>query len=157
MSTTQQDEIFMKKAIELAEAAELKGNHPFGALIVVDNEIVLTAENTVVTEKNFTHHAELNLMNLVANSSLTASELSKATVYTSTEPCAMCSGAIVWSGIKNVVYGCSCETLGEIAGDDFLMPCRNLFCISADAPIAVKGPVLQEEARILHDRFWVKK
>jgi|EP01033_Poteriospumella_lacustris_P000640 tRNA(Arg) A34 adenosine deaminase TadA len=144
----------MREAIALANSAKAHGNHPFGAVLVLDGEVVLRAENTVMTGKNFTHHAEMNLMNLVAASSLTQEEKARSMLVTSTEPCAMCSGAIVWGGVKKVVYGCPCEVLGEIAGDDFLMPCRNLFSLSKNHPVQVEGPVLEEEAKSVHIGFW---
>jgi tRNA(Arg) A34 adenosine deaminase TadA len=147
-------ENYMREAIELANIAKANGNHPFGALLVVDDRVVLRAENTVITGNNFTHHAEMNLMNMVASSNLTQEEKARAVLVTSTEPCAMCSGAIVWGGIKKVVYGCPCELLGEIAGDDFLMPCRNLFSLSKQHPVQVEGPVLEEEAKNVHVGFW---
>ena len=147
-------ESWMREAIHLANVAKERGDHPFGAVMVLDNEIVLRAENSVITGKNFTHHAEMNLMNKVAHSNLTEEEKSRAVLVTSTEPCAMCSGAIVWGGVKNVVYGCPCEYLGEVAADDFLMPCRNLFGLSKHAPVKVEGPVLEDEAKAVHVGFW---
>ncbi len=145
---------FMSEAVELAISAKSNGNHPFGALLVIDGEVALRAENTVITGHNFTHHAEMNLMNLVAAQQYSEDVIKNAILYTSTEPCAMCSGAIVWGGIKHVVYGCPCEYLGEVAGDDFLMPCRNLFSISKEHPVSVEGPVLEEEAKAVHVGFW---
>lgn len=137
------DEGFMREAIQLAASARAHGNHPFGAVLVVDEKVVIRAENTVITKKNFTHHAEMNLMQLVAASDLTNEEKARAIVYTSTEPCAMCSGAIVWSGIRHVVYGCPCEELGSLAGDDFLMPCRNLLGLSQTMAVKVTGKLDQ--------------
>mmetsp|Transcript_28856 Transcript_28856/g.41116 ORF Transcript_28856/g.41116 Transcript_28856/m.41116 type:complete len:153 (+) Transcript_28856:32-490(+) len=145
---------FIKESIKLANSAREKGNHPFGALFVIDGKIVLTAENTVVTGCNFTHHAEMNLMNKIAASDLTIDKISSGVLYTSTEPCAMCCGAIFWGGVRNIVYGCPCEVLGDIAGDDFLIPCRKLFATSKSHPITVSGPVLIEEARAVHLEFW---
>jgi len=147
-------EELIRESIGLAESAKRNGNHPFGALLVVDDRIVLRAENTVITGHSFTHHAEMNLMNLVAQSDLSKEDISKAVLYTSTEPCAMCCGAIFWGGVKNVVYGCPCEVLGEIAGDDFLIPCRTLFATSKSSPVNVEGPVLLEEATKPHVGFW---
>jgi len=148
------DEIFMKEAIKLANSAKGNGNHPFGALLVIDEKVVLTAENTVISGCNFTHHAEMNLMNKIAASDLTPDKISSGVLYTSTEPCAMCCGAIFWGGVRNVVYGCPCEVLGEIAGDDFLLPCRALFATSKSQPVTVRGPLLIENAREVHLEFW---
>jgi tRNA(Arg) A34 adenosine deaminase TadA len=147
-------EKWMKVAIELANRAKENGNHPFGALLVLGGEVVLTAENTVVTGNNPTQHAEMNLMNKIAESNLSRHDMARATLVTSTEPCAMCSGAIVWGGVKHVVYGCPCEILGKLAGDDFLIPCRNILSLSKNFAVAVDGPVLEDEAKNVHLGFW---
>ena len=147
-------EMYMREAISLANSAKSKGNHPFGALLIIGKEIILRAENTVVTERNFTHHAEMNLMNKIASSDLSHEQISNSILVTSTEPCAMCCGAIFWGGVKNVIYGCPCEVLGELAGDDFLIPCRTVFGNSKSAPVNVCGPILLDEAKIPHLGFW---
>lgn len=154
MSVSQEQEEWMREAIQLSVDAKENGDHPFGALLVVDNKVVLRACNTVHTGKNFTHHAEMNLMNKVAEAGLSEEEKARAVLVTSTEPCAMCCGAIVWGGVKTVVYGCPCETLGSIAGDDFLLPCRNVLTLSKHAPVTVVGPVLEEEAKAIHETYW---
>lgn len=149
-----QAEKWMREAIQLAESAKQHRNHPFGTLLVLDGNVVLRAESTVITGHNFTHHAEMNLMNMVASSRFSPEERARAILVTSTEPCAMCCGSIVWGGVKNVIYGCPCEALGEIAGDDFLLPCRNVLSLSKTAPVQVEGPVLQKEATAVHVGFW---
>lgn len=153
-TNTSSHETFMRQAIALADSAKGHGNHPFGALLELDGEIVLTAENTVITDKNFTKHAEFNLMDKIAKSDLKPEDIKRATLYTSTEPCPMCSGAIFWGGVKHVVYGCPCETLGELAGDDFLVPCRMLFAKAGTHPVSVEGPILAQEAKSVHIGFW---
>ena len=145
-------EYFMRKAIDLAYLAKEHGNHPFGALLAHDNEIVLTAENSVLTSQDVTHHAELNLIS-EASRLFTLERLSEVVLYTSTEPCAMCTGAIFWAGVRTVVYGCPAERLGEIAGGSFVVPCRHLFAFS-EINTAVIGPILEEEAAKVHEGFW---
>jgi tRNA(Arg) A34 adenosine deaminase TadA len=154
MAEENTSESYMRHAISLAESAKSHGNHPFGALLELDGKVVLTAENTVITDKNFTKHAEFNLMDMVAKSELSREEIKRCTLYTSTEPCPMCSGAIFWGGVRHVVYGCPCEVLGQIAGDDFLVPCRTLFAKSITEVVTVEGPVLADEARVPHVGFW---
>jgi len=62
---TQRHEELMRRAIARAEQSVEHGNHPFGALLVdADGNVVLEAENTVVTERDCTGHAETNLMRL---------------------------------------------------------------------------------------------
>src|SRR6185503_17633299 len=63
MSTTHGiHEVFLREAIALAEQAHARGDEPFGAVLVVSGEIVLTASNTVILENDPTRHAELNLV-----------------------------------------------------------------------------------------------
>ena len=80
------------------------GNHPFAAVLVdEDGRVLLQAENTVVTDRDGTGHAETNLVRL-ATQRFSPEELARCTIYASTEPCAMCAGAIHWSHIGRVVY-----------------------------------------------------
>jgi tRNA(Arg) A34 adenosine deaminase TadA len=143
---------FIRRAIELAQSAVDKGNHPFGALLVLNGEIILEAENTVNTEHDPTGHAELNLVKR-ANKTLSPELLSQAILYTSTEPCMMCCGGIYWSGISHVVYACGETGLAQYAGEDFLMPSREIFA-RGNRPVTIEGPILEEEAVILHKNFW---
>jgi tRNA(Arg) A34 adenosine deaminase TadA len=143
---------FLERAIQLAQLAVSHGNHPFGALLVVKDKIVLEAENTVFTDHDVTRHAELNLVSRAARE-LSPADLKEAILYTSTEPCAMCSGAIFWSGIRNVVYACSAERLEEIANGKFMIPCREVFA-RAEEKVHVEGPLLEELAVQAHLKFW---
>jgi tRNA(Arg) A34 adenosine deaminase TadA len=142
----------IRKCIKLAEQAVQKGNHPFGALLVLDEEIILTAENTVTTERDWTRHAELNLIRF-AMQVHDAQILSRCTLYTSTEPCPMCSGAIYRVSIPRVVFGCSSETLGSITGRSPEATCRQIFA-AGKRTVEVIGPVLEGEAAEIHRRFW---
>jgi len=145
-------DIFIRRCYELASQAVANGNHPFGALLVLNGKIILESENTVNTAQDPTGHAELNLVRL-AGKQFTSEELADCILYTSTEPCVMCSGAIYWAGIGHVVYGTSESKLAEFAGDDFLAPCRVTFA-KGKRPITVEGPILEEEGAPLHANFW---
>ena len=79
-------------------------------------------------------------------------------LYTSTEPCAMCSGAIFWSGIGGVTYALAETTLYEFTGDDesnltLELPCRTVFA-AGRRQITVQGPFELAEARAVHAGFW---
>jgi tRNA(Arg) A34 adenosine deaminase TadA len=105
-------EAFIRQAIELSLSAVEHGNHPFGACLVSeDGQVLLTAENTVrVPNTDVTRHAELNLISM-ATQKFSQDILKKCTLYTSCEPCLMCTGAFRWSGIRQLVYALSSETL----------------------------------------------
>ncbi len=146
------EEQFIRQAIELARQARAHGNHPFGALLVIDHKVVLTAENTVNTESNPTRHAETNLVQK-AIQELSEEARQQATLYTSTEPCAMCTGAIYWAGIRKVVYALSGEALAKQAGERLRISCRIIFASAVDE-VEVAGPLLTTEALAVHQGFW---
>ena len=127
---TETDLHLLRTSIDLARQARAHGNHPFGALLADQNgRVLVEAENTVVTGSDCTGHAETNLMRL-ASSQYSAEQLAGCTLYTSTEPCAMCAGAIFWGAVGRVVYALSEAELYVLAGDsaDMLqLPCREVF------------------------------
>ncbi|MBT3314733.1 MAG: nucleoside deaminase [Anaerolineae bacterium] len=149
-------ERLLRRAIEIAQNAREHGNHPFGALLADEaGNILLEAENTVVTDSDCTAHAELNLIRM-ASKYFTVETLINSTLYTSTEPCPMCSGAIFWGDVRHVVYALSEEGLYEITGKtpyELALPCREVFAHGTH-PVEVEGPFLEEEARQVHLGFW---
>jgi tRNA(Arg) A34 adenosine deaminase TadA len=148
----------IRRAIDIARRAREHGNHPFGALLAdAAGTVLVEAENTVITASDVTGHAETNLVRR-ASAQLAAATLAAATLYTSTEPCAMCAGAIYWSGISRVVFGLREGELRALTGSDarnptLALPCREVFA-RGQRPIEVIGPVLEDEARAVHDGFW---
>lgn len=146
----------LRAAIRVAGEAREHGNHPFGALLADgEGNILLCAENTVVTGEDCTGHAETNLMR-EATKAYTPQELARCTLYTSTEPCPMCAGAIFWGNVQRVVYALSEEGLYGLTGDTpdkLLLSCREVFA-RGGRPVEVIGPALEEEAREVHEGFW---
>jgi tRNA(Arg) A34 adenosine deaminase TadA len=146
------DESFVRQTIDLARQARRAGNHPFGALLVLDGNVVLTAQNTVATDRDPTAHAETNVV-AAAIRTLSPDQLRRSVLYTSCEPCAMCVGKMYWAGIRSMVYALSSEDLAVLAGGDFLVPCRDLLARAAQ-PVQISGPLLVDEAREVHAGFW---
>jgi tRNA(Arg) A34 adenosine deaminase TadA len=145
-------ERFAKQAIELARQARAAGNHPFGALLVLDGEVVASARNTVFTDRDPTAHAETNLVSQAIRK-LSPDVIRRSGLYTSCEPCAMCAGKIYWAGIRSIVYALAAEDLAQLAGGSFLVPCRELLAKAAE-PVTVIGPLLASEAREVHLGYW---
>ena len=145
-------------AVDVAHAARAHGNHPFGALLADENgRVLLTAENTVVTESDATGHAETNLVRL-ATKNYSRQMLAPTSLYTSTEPCAMCAGALYWSGIGRLVYALGEDELHELVGKDpenptMALPSRTVLG-AGQRTIQVVGPVDLPAAREVHARFW---
>lgn len=150
----------LRRAIRVSEDARSHGNHPFGAVLVApDGSIALEAENTVVTDRDVTGHAETNLVR-AASRSIPHEQLPAYTLVTSCEPCAMCAGAIYWAGIGTVVYGLSEAGLLSITGNHpdnptLSHPCRSVFA-DGGRHITVVGPLLEEEAAAPHLGFWTR-
>jgi tRNA(Arg) A34 adenosine deaminase TadA len=156
---TEQDLIFLRHAIDLAREARNGGRHPFGSLIVNEHgKVVVEALNNAVRPKGDpTQHAETVACSEAARL-LPESELAKCTLYTSTEPCAMCAGAIYWTGIGRVVFALAETGLLKYTGNDrenptLDLPCREVFA-RGQRQIVVAGPLLEEEAGKVHEGFW---
>lgn len=149
---------FLQRAIEVSRRSREHGNHPFGAVLVDrDGNVVMEGENIVVTERDCTGHAETNLMRM-ASKTFDADFLAECTLYSSAEPCPMCSGAIYWGNVRRVVYALGIESLFEGYGDNpknsrMHMHCRDVL-ERVPGRIEVLGPALEEEARAVHEGFW---
>ena len=157
MNVENSDQKFIRLAIQISRKARKHGNHPFGAILVSEEgEVLLEAENTVGTAMDCTGHAETNLMR-AASKKYDPGYLANCTLYTSTEPCPMCCGAIFWGNVRRVVYGLSEEGLYEMTARDseevLSLPSREVFR-HGRKDIVVVGPVLEEEARAVHAGFW---
>jgi len=138
-----EDQRFMRMAI--AEAA--KGDFPFGAIIVRDDEVVSTGRNLGKTTNDPTAHGEMvAIRRFVAVHP--AGDLKGTTLFTSGEPCPMCMSAIIWCGISRVVFAASIEELSKKLGQIMLRSKT----VAQDAPfadISITGGVLAQEALAL--------
>jgi tRNA(Arg) A34 adenosine deaminase TadA len=94
----ERDGLYMRQAIAWSRVARDRGNRPFGAVVVADDGRVLAEAwcNTSETG-DCTGHAETNAVRQVSPV-VDRETLSRATIYSSAEPCVMCAGAIFWSG-----------------------------------------------------------
>lgn len=155
-------EYYLKKAIEVSKRSREHGNTPFGAILVdQEGNILLEQENVEITDKKCTGHAETQVVER-ASVLYDKEFLWNCTLYTTAEPCAMCSGAIYWGNIGRVVYGMSEVDLLELTGDDpqnptFSLPCREVFK-RGQKKIEVIGPFpeLVEEIAQVHRDYWKK-
>jgi tRNA(Arg) A34 adenosine deaminase TadA len=146
----------LRTAIAVARRAREHGNRPFGALLVAaDGRVLAEAENTQLTSGDCTGHAELNLIR-ERGASHTRDELAGATLYASAEPCAMCAGAVFWSGIGRLVFGLGSGDIYAMAGDppeQLRLSCRDVLA-SGRRAVVVEGPALEDEARRLFEGFF---
>jgi tRNA(Arg) A34 adenosine deaminase TadA len=152
------DSSLLSRAFELAAEARSEGDHPFGALLAVDGEIIAEASNRVNRDHDVTAHAETQLVRILERENL-LSKLPSGTVYASCEPCPMCVGAMFWAGARRVVYGLSSHRLAKLAAPPGAEPSG--FQITAaeigercTPPMMFSGPQRQDEAASAHLGFW---
>ena len=146
------DEVFMKQAIELAELSVKHGNEPFGAVLVKNGEVVLTNENQIYTKHDPTFHGEMGLIReFCAQTGIT--DLHEYTLYSSCEPCFMCSGAMVWVKLGQLVYGASNDDLERILGNEGCNCSKMVFDHSFWRPQVTAGVLREESIAILKDYF----
>ncbi|WP_049889185.1 nucleoside deaminase [Natronolimnohabitans innermongolicus] len=147
------DEDYVRDAIDISRLAVEHGNTPFGSLLVVDDSVVRTAENTTRTDDDIAAHPEFKLARWAA-SELEASERESCVMYTSTEPCPMCASAIVYAGLGRVVYSVSVDSLAALREDSVIeIPCEEVIERSGGST-TVEGPVLEDEGLTVHEAFY---
>lgn len=113
---------FMVKAVDRARFTMNQNvGGPFGALIVdKDGNILAVASNSVLKDHDATAHAEINAIR-TASKKIGTHDLSGCTLYTTCYPCPMCLGAIIWSNIKKVYFGCNALDADAIGfRDDYI-------------------------------------
>ena len=146
------DEEFMKEAVRLSAAAAAHGNEPFGAVLVKDGEIVFSNENQIISLHDPTFHAESGLIRqFCAETGIT--DLREYTLYSSCEPCFMCSGAMVWVRLGRLVYAASNMDLGRIRGKTGCECSRIVFENSSRKPEVTSGVLREEAITVLAEYF----
>lgn len=136
-------EKFMMLAIEEAK----KGDSPYGAVIVRDNEVVAKAYNTVIRDSDPSAHAEMNAIRALTTKN-NSPFLAGYTIYASAEPCPMCAAACIWAGVDAIAIGASIEDLIAINQSQIHLACEELIAKSSKNIKVTKG-ILQKESLAL--------
>lgn len=105
------DNYYMQLALKLAALAALKGEVPVAALLVYNDTIISFGLNYISNGKNPCNHAEIEAIR-IACQRLNSERLINSTLYVTLEPCTMCTGALILSRIKRVIYGASDQKTG---------------------------------------------
>jgi tRNA(adenine34) deaminase len=117
------DMIMMRRCIALAQSANASGEYPFAAVIARRGEFICESFNMVRTERDLTRHAEMVAISF-AQKQLRSTSLDNCTIYSTIEPCAMCSYAIRESRIGRVVFGLRSPVMGGISRWSILTDAR---------------------------------
>jgi len=151
---------YLLAANEVANKARENGNTPFGAVLVDDKgNIIMEQGNAEGDLHDATAHAERMLASR-ASQKYSKDFLWKCTLYTTFEPCCMCTGAIYWSNIGKIVYGLTEKRLLELTGSDEKNPTFNISCrtilAAGQKNIEVFGPFEEIAGAVVevHKGFW---
>lgn len=136
----------MKQALKQAEMAYDEDEIPVGAVVVIKNQIISKAYNSVEKLKDVTAHAEMLALTAAFNN-LGSKYLNHCKLYVTLEPCMMCAGAIFWSQLGELVYG----TADEKAGFTRINP-RFLY-----PRLTIKSGILKEECSNMLKEFFREK
>ncbi|MEM0955406.1 MAG: nucleoside deaminase [Pseudomonadota bacterium] len=146
----------LRVANEVAKQALADGKHPFGAILVAaDHETVLMEQGNL----DAVNHAEATLARRAAEA-YAEEELWAMTLYSTVEPCAMCTGTLYWANIGRMVYGIPEHQLLAMTGNHeenptLDLPSRDVLA-RGQKPIKVWGPIDEviDEIVALHKDFW---
>ncbi len=143
-----QDDLIMRRAIELALLADQEGNLPVGAVITLDGEVVAEGRSAIwVPEFDATRHAEMEALRAVSADLWKSSD--QMSLYTTLEPCLMCFGSILLHGIGRVVFGSSDSYGGTSSILSHLPP----YFHERIKDIQWLGPAMPAECDPLHERL----
>jgi tRNA(adenine34) deaminase len=134
-------EKFMREALIEAK----KGDLPYGAVIVKDNEIVIRGYNTTQTDNDVSAHGEINVLRAFTKKyGYSLDALSGYTLYTTCEPCPMCAAACIWGGVSQVVFGASTKQLIDLEIQQIDLSCETV-AEKGFQKLEVVGGVLADE------------
>lgn len=141
------DEKYMREALNEAKAALMEDEIPIGAVVVLNGRIIGRGHNLTETLHDVTAHAEMQAIT-AASEYLGGKYLNNCTLYVTIEPCVMCAGAIGWSQLGRLVYGAADEKRGYTRyAPEALHPKTEVVC----------GVLKEEAAEMMKDFFKGKR
>jgi len=136
------DLFFMRRALELAREAAAGGDTPVGAVLVFEDKVIGRGREAVRSRGDITAHAEVEAVRHAA-ARAGAPEWPACTLYTTTEPCYMCSFVIRQAGVGRVVIGRPYPAAGGVTSPHPILTDANLNAWKP-APQVVQGVLLEE-------------
>lgn len=143
----------MRLAIEEAKIGMKNYDYPFGCCLIYKGTWTV-AHNTCISEKNVLRHAEINAIEQMCRKH-GVMQLKGATIFTTTEPCVMCMGAISWSGITRLIYGVEISHSFERGFREIVLSSREI-AERFPEPLVVEAGLLEDECMALYT-LWEEK
>lgn len=154
MMPFQNDEFFMRHALQLAQQAYEEGEVPVGAIVVMHNRIIARGYNQVEKLNDCTAHAEVIALTS-AFQLLGSKYLPEATLYVTVEPCLMCTGALYWSKVNRIVWGTDDVKNGHVRITGNYLQAAGSWPFHPKA--SVTSGVLKEECAALMKAFFQER
>ena len=149
-ATGQEDLRYMRRAIELAHAGAMTpGASPIGCVIVRDAKILGEGHNEVGLQNDPTAHAEIVSLRRVGKA-LGSAEFRGATLYSTLQPCGMCSMASIWGKIGRIVYGAGREDVHHMYFEDRHLDTFDFIADAFRDDLVITAGVLREECAALY-------
>jgi len=141
-------EAIMSLALEEAERPKQTGNKGYGAVVALGKRVVGRAHDTVATEGDPSLHAEVSAIRQAVRT-LGDPNLSGAILFSTCEPCPMCTSLAVWANLTTIVYGASIAETAQMGRSRILVSAQEIVDRSP-AMVEVIGGVLEEQCRSLY-------
>lgn len=146
MAGDTEDEAFMRRAIALGQQ---NPGSPIGCVIVVEGRIVGEGHNQVDAGHDPTAHAEIVAIRR-ACATLQVQQLDGATLYSTLQPCGMCSMASIWTGIERIVFGAGREDVHKMYFEDRHLDTMDFIRDAYRDDMAILGGVLAQDCAALY-------
>ncbi len=148
--TREDDERFMRRAIELGQAGDRKpGGSPIGCVIVLDGKIIGEGHNQTEMDHDPTAHGEIVAMRR-AGKAIGNWELRGATLYSTLQPCGMCSMASIWAKIGRIVYGAERDQVHKMYFEDRHLSTQDYIRDAYRSDLVMEGGLLADECAQLY-------
>jgi tRNA(Arg) A34 adenosine deaminase TadA len=139
---------YMHIAIQEAQLSRAEGNKGYGAVVVFDNQVIGQAHDTAITERDPSLHAEVNAIRQAVRARHDP-DLCGAILFSTCEPCPMCTSLAVWANVTTIVYGISIQETVQL-GRSRIQISANEIIAQSPCCVEVIGDILRDECRMLY-------
>lgn len=151
-----EDESYMREALRVASA---KGTDPslspIGSVIVLDGKVLAASRNQVAEHHDAVAHAEIEAIR-AAGAGFENGEIRGATLYTTLQPCGMCTMASIWSKVSRIVYGAGRDDVHKMYFEARHIDTLDFVSKAYRDDLSIEGGVLRDDCARLYYRPWDK-
>ena len=143
---------YMRQALTVAtEKGDDPSLSPIGCVIVLDGRVIAAERNHVADHRDATAHAEIAAMR-IAGKSFDNGELRGATLYTTLQPCGMCTMASIWAKVGHIVYGAGRKDVHRMYFEARHVDTLDFIRDAYRDDLSIEGGILKEECASLYYR-----